>query len=226
MNYKPMIDDETAKPVQDVQFHRRAYFPTMIFQYDIKDPKELNKTLLSAIYAERERDRKGISRSNLPQLGGWHSHNNLHKSEEYRDLVGHVERAGEMITEDLGYSTAHRIKIGTMWSIVNPPRSANRAHVHPGCLLSGVYYIHAPEKSGDIEFIEPRTMHLMNQAKFQPNKKRAKENWTKVRFTPKPGRMLIFPSWLYHSVDPNMSDLEGDAANRVIVSFNLNQVKK
>nr|WP_234170434.1 TIGR02466 family protein [Ruegeria pomeroyi] len=62
--------------------------------------------------------------------------------------------------------------------------------------------------------------------KFQPNKKRSRENWTKVRFTPVAGRMIIFPAWLYHAVDPNETKETGDAGNRVIISFNLNQVKK
>ena len=112
-----------------------------------------------------------------------------------------------------------------MWSIINPPGSSNRAHVHPGCLWSGVYYIQAPEGAGNIEFIEPRTPHLMNQPKYQPKSKRGKENWTKVRFEPTAGRMLVFPSWLYHAVDPNVAKEAGRKAHRIIVSFNLNQVR-
>ncbi len=211
---------------QDFNFVRRMYFPTMVFQVEVPDPTELNNKLLSNIYSERERDQKGISRSNIPELGGWHSHNDLHKSNDYADLVNLISQATGKMSDNLGYADSHHVRIGTMWSIINPPGSANRAHVHPGCLWSGVYYIQAPEKCGQIEFIEPRTVHLMNQAKFQPNKKRNKENWTKVRFTPKAGRMLIFPSWLYHAVDPNLTTEKGDAANRVIISFNLNQVKK
>lgn len=212
--------------VQDFKFIRRIYFPTMVFQVDVEEPEELNKKLLSNIYEERDRDREGIRRSNIPELGGWHSHNDLHKNKEYSGLTDLISAAGRKISANLGYSDQHKISIGTMWSIINPPGSANRAHVHPGCLWSGVYYIQSPKKCGNIEFIEPRTVHLMNQAKFKPNEKRAKENWTKVRFTPTAGRMLIFPSWLYHAVDPNMSTEEGDASNRVIISFNLNQVKK
>jgi len=212
--------------IEDFSFTRRMYFPTMMFQIDVPDPSDLNATLLKNIYAERERDQKGISRSNIPELGGWHSHNDLHKSKDYAGLVSLIGKATERLSDNLGYADTHEMRIGTMWSIINPPGSANRAHVHPGCLWSGVYYIQAPEKCGQIEFIEPRTVHLMNQAKFQPNKKRSKENWTKVRFTPVPGRMLIFPSWLYHAVDPNLSTAEGDASNRIIISFNLNQVKK
>jgi uncharacterized protein (TIGR02466 family) len=209
----------------DYKFTKRAYFPTLIFQIDLPNPEKLNNKLLSAIYAERDRDQKGIERSNISALGGWHSHNDLHKVPEFADMTAFINAAGAKISEDQGYHEKYKIKIGTMWSIINPPGSANRAHVHPGCLMSGVYYIQAPAGAGNIEFIEPRTAHLMNQPKYQANSKRAKENWTKVRFDPTPGRMIIFPSWLYHAVDTNTSKEPGEKANRIIVSFNLNQVK-
>ena len=209
----------------EFQFVKRSYFPTTIFQVDLPDPKPLNEHLLETIYSEQERDMKGISRSNFTELGGWHSHNELHKSANYTDLVNLIGAATARLSLDQGYDERYAMKIGTMWSIINPPGSSNRAHVHPGCLWSGVYYIQAPENAGNIEFIEPRTAHLMNQPKFKPNSRRAKENWTKVRFTPTPGRMLIFPSWLYHGVDPNMSKEPGRKGHRIIISFNLNQSK-
>jgi uncharacterized protein (TIGR02466 family) len=206
-------------------FAAKTYFPTMVFQIDVDGAEALNQQLLDTIYKEQERDLQGISRSNYRELGGWHSHNDLHKSPNYADLVGHIKSATDRMSEHLGYAKSHTIKIGTMWSIINPPGSSNRAHVHPGCLWSGVYYIQAPEGAGNIEFVEPRTAHLMNQPKYQPNSKRKKECWTKVRFTPTPGRMLIFPSWLYHAVEPNTSKEAGNKGNRIIISFNLNQVK-
>lgn len=207
------------------KFNKRAYFPTLIFEINLPEPEELNRRLLSAVYAERDRDLKGIERSNIAALGGWHSHNDLHKAPEFADATALINAATARISEDQGYDDRYRIRIGTMWSIINPPGSANRAHVHPGCLWSGVYYIQAAEGAGNIEFIEPRTAHLMNQVRFKPNTKRAKENWTKVRFDPVPGRLIIFPSWLYHAVDTNTSTAEGEKAHRVIISFNLNQVK-
>lgn len=209
-----------------MSFARKTYFPTMVFQMDLESPAELNALLTDMIYKERLRDHKGIERSNISELGGWHSHNNLHKSEDYAPLVAKIAEATALLSEDLGYHRDYALKIGTMWSIINPPGGANRAHVHPGCLWSGVYYIQAPKDCGNIEFVEPRTAHLMNQPKYQSNAKRPKDCWTKVRFTPEPGRMLIFPSWLYHAVDTNLSKEPGDKANRVIISFNLNQVKK
>lgn len=206
-------------------FSKKIYFPTQVYQIDIANAEALNKHLVKTIYAERDKDREGISRSNMKELGGWHSHNNLHKSAAYSELVNNIEDSGRKISKDLGFHTDFDLKIGTMWSVLNPPGGANRAHVHPGCTWSGAYYVQAPKESGCIEFIEPRTMHLMNQPRYIPNKKRPKECWTKVRFAPIAGRMLIFPSWLYHAVDPNMTKATGDAANRIVIAFNLNQRK-
>ncbi|MES2664490.1 MAG: TIGR02466 family protein [Pseudomonadota bacterium] len=211
--------------ISEFKFTKRAYFPTLIFQIDLPGPQDLNARLLAAIHAERDRDQKGIERSNITALGGWHSHNDLHKLDAFAEITSLINSATARISEDQSYDEGYRIKIGTMWSIINPPGSANRAHVHPGCLWSGVYYIQAPAGAGNIEFLEPRTVHMMNQPKFRRNTKRAKENWTKVRFDPVPGRMIIFPSWLYHAVDTNTSTEPAEKAHRVIISFNLNQVK-
>ncbi len=212
--------------VNDFKFTKRTYFPTNVFQIDLPHPETINARLLELIYAEQERDQKGIERSNVAALGGWHSHTDLHKSKDFAEITSWINAATDRIGEDQGYDERFGLKIGTMWSIINPPGSQNRAHVHPGCLWSGVYYIQAPQGAGQIEFFEPRTAHLMNQPRYKPNQKRAKENWTKVRYEPVPGRMIIFPSWLYHAVDTNMAKGEGREGHRVIISFNLNQAKK
>lgn len=206
-------------------FSRTAYFPTLIFQIEVADAAALNKSLLRSILKDQKKDKEGISRSNVKELGGWHSQNNLHKFSDYSQLVGHIDAAAKKISDDLGYSEKHVMKIGTMWSIINPPGSMNISHVHPGCHWSGVYYVQAPENSGNIEFTEPRTVHLMNQPKFLPNVKRPKDCWTKVNFTPKVGKMIIFPSWLYHSVRTNLSGEKGKKGHRIIVSFNISQHK-
>ena len=31
--------------------------------------------------------------------------------------------------------------LGNMWANVNPPGGYNRAHIHPNCTWSGVYYV-------------------------------------------------------------------------------------
>lgn len=204
---------------------KTSYFPTMIFQMDIQDHHELNKSLLHHIYAERERDRIGVNKSNTAQLGSWHSNTGLHKKPAYAELLSHIDSATGQLSAELGYATDHALKVTSMWSIINPPGNGNRAHVHPGCIWSGVYYVQAPEGAGHIEFVDPRTALIMNQAKYTPKKKRPRDCWTKVNYKPVAGRMLLFPSWLYHGVDPNMAKEAGQKADRTIISFNISQVK-
>lgn len=223
MDYKDLGVTEICD-IESDSFSGDAYFPTMIFQAEVSEKKLLNNHLVDIIYAERSRDENGIERSNFRKLGGWHSHNNLHHEKAYKPLVERVHQAGRRISHRLGYHADKHLKISTMWSIINAPGSSNKSHVHPGSHWSGVYYVKTPEKSGDIEFIDPRTPHVMNQLTFQPNKPRNKESWTSVRFAPEAGKMLIFPSWLYHSVDPNLSEKTGRSGDRIIISFNLAQV--
>ena len=204
-------------------FNKESYFPTPIYVTKLHDADTLNHQLLKDIRAEQVKDQKGIQRSNFTNLGGWHSHNNLHKSKTFASIANRVKEAGRKISADCGYDPNWELRIGTMWSIANSKGSFNRSHIHPGCLWSGVYYVQAPKNSGKIEFTEPRTQHMMTQAKFDPNNKRPRHCWTKVRFEPQPGKLIIFPSWLYHSVEPNLAEEEGEASDRIIISFNLSQ---
>ncbi len=208
------------------ELRRDDYFPTLVFSSLLHDAESMNKEILAAINAERDRDAKGIERSNYRSLGGWHSHNNLHKDKNFARLTRRVEKVATGISENLGYNKSRQLEITTMWSISNPPGSSNRAHIHPGALWSGVYYVQAPEGAGQIEFIDPRTVNLMNYASYIPNSKRKTECWTKVKVKPVAGKMLFFPSWLYHSVEPNLATAAGRDGERVIISFNINQKAK
>ena len=208
------------------RFVRTNYFPTMIFQYDVENSEPLNKTLLDLTYAERERDQAGVNKSNTAELGSWHSATGLHKKPGYEPFLTEVDSALSRISQELSYDKDEALKFTTMWSIINPPGNGNRAHVHPNSLWSGVYYVQAPEGAGKIEFVDSRTVAIMNQPKFESKKKRPRDCWTKVNYKPVPGRMIIFPAWLYHAVAPNMSKEQGRAADRIIVSFNINQGRK
>ena len=206
-------------------FVRKDYFSTLIFSIKCADSVDLNMHLLQEIYAERENDSAGIKRSNFRELGGWHSQNFLHKKEEYRPLVNRISNACDKLCQNLAYHEDYHLSIGSMWSIINSPGCSNRAHVHPNCDWSGVYYVQTPENCGNIQFEDPVRARTMRPVNFSSSGKKPRGIWSKVNYTPVAGTMYIFPSWLTHSVDPNLSTLFGKNADRVIISFNLNQRK-
>jgi len=104
-----------------------------------------------------------------------------------------------------------------MWANVNPPGGMNRAHVHPNCLWSGVYYIKAPKNSGHLKIDDPRASAAM----VRPNQKKGPvppRLFRETHYEPVAGRCIMFPSWLMHCVDPNQSN-----DIRISVSFNFLQ---
>ncbi|SNR79840.1 TIGR02466 family protein [Puniceibacterium sediminis] len=211
-------DPATSTPV-----FREVYFPTLIYYQDIPEFGDLNQQLLNAVRMERDMDSEGLARSNEPRLGGWHSKNELHRNPAFAALTDKIMAFSREVSKTQGYDPAWPLAIDNMWSIVNPRGSHNKTHIHPNSLWSGVYYIQTPPGAGRICFTDPRTQHLMQAQRYDPNTARTSDNWAEVFFEPTPGRILLFPSWLYHSVETNLTDATGDASDRVIISFNMYQ---
>jgi uncharacterized protein (TIGR02466 family) len=191
---------------------REDWFPTSIWYFEVDDHERLNAEMLSVIATERDRDAQGVT--DRSSVLGWHSATNFHQREEFKEIIDHVLRNAREVAE-FGRWDFRRgdLAILNCWAIVNGKFASNAYHNHPNSLLSGAYYLQTNKESGAIVFRDPREGALMLPppiTEFTP--------WTfqTIRYQPSPGRMLIFPSWLYHTVEPNLSDQE-----RVSLSFNI-----
>jgi uncharacterized protein (TIGR02466 family) len=104
-----------------------------------------------------------------------------------------------------------------MWANINPPGGYNRPHTHPNSLWSGVYYVKALSNSGHLKIEDPKPCSLISK----PRRKQGElpiHLWSEVHFEPIAGRLIMFPSWLNHCVDPNQS-----SDIRISISFNFLQ---
>ena len=190
--------------------YRHLHFPTPIYIADIEHPT-LNQELERDIVAWSNKD-KGITRTNVQ---GWHSPTNMAELPEYKKLVDMLYACQKTI-----YDQEHLDSepvLGNMWANINPPGGMNRAHQHPNSLWSGVYYIKAPNKSGDLKIDDPRASAAM----YRPRQKEGpvpERLFRETHYEPVAGRCIMFPSWLMHCVDPNESN-----DIRISVSFNFLQ---
>jgi hypothetical protein len=98
------------------------------------------------------------------------------------------------------------------WINVNSTGNSNARHCHPGSSLSGVVYLNVSENSGNINFYDNEDIV------HYPVKTNSPIFSLKKVFKPKVGSVLIFPSWLWHSVDQNK-----DNTNRISIAFNTIQ---
>ena len=189
---------------------RELYFPTPIYVLDIKD-QSINEQLEKDILNWYNKD-KGINRTNV---NGWHSKTTMHEMPEYKRFTDALYEAQKKIyiEEDLDSEPF----LGNMWANVNPKGGMNRAHIHPNSLWSGVYYVKANKNSGHLKIDDPRSIASMSRPRLK-EKQHPIRLWRETSFEPKVGRLIMFPAWLVHAVDPNLSD-----ELRISVSFNFMQ---
>lgn len=152
----------------------------------------------------------------LPGLAGsrtnWQTDPNLHELPQFAEVVSMFREAGRAAAAFLKLKSQDLAVTGC-WANVNPPGGHNPSHSHPNNYLSGVYYVSIPEGEGRIAFEDPRPQA---QVMLPPVAEHTPYNGNIVTFEVKPGRLLVFPAWLGHSVPANRSQ-----HNRISMSFNL-----
>jgi uncharacterized protein (TIGR02466 family) len=195
---------------------RNDWFPTPIWHFTIDDHQELNQSLLQEIEAEQQRDQQGEKWSNVL---GWHSVNDLHNRVIFAGFTKIVQENILEVANFLRWDLQQfSIEITTCWAIVNGKMASNSVHNHPNSILSGVYYLQAPENCGGIFFSDPRPA---SQMLIPPVEEFNLWTFPKVSYKPHAGTMLLFPSWLLHGVEMNMSE-----ELRISLSFNIGMTPK
>ena len=218
--------DQTPTAAGSLTLKREMYFPTMIYSLDLPDRqkvRELNSSILRHIYSWREADKEGLTRSNAKIAGSWHSPSDMAKRLEYSDLVELIFFCAHTVFQDLGYDEAYEPAIDNMWANINPRHGYNRSHYHPNVLWSGVYYVQAPQNCGNICFFDPRTEASMIMPRVRSDQPRKPQTLNETSFAAIEGRIILFPAWLSHEVEANMSEAEGRAGDRISISFNITQ---
>ncbi len=163
------------------------------------------------IKLEPSKDQEGINKSNIK---GWHSKDfNLNENEPQK-FITFILPAIEQVMIDMNWEKQKQTaKINNMWAIINTGGAANLRHQHGNSSISGAYYVRAPKNSGDIVFYDPRPAPVYSHPNVtNPNFLNAQVN----AVNPKEGALVLFPSFLDHSVNENRSNNE-----RIVISFNI-----
>ena len=108
-------------------------------------------------------------------------------------------------------------RMGNMWANINPPGGMNAPHIHPNALFSGVYYVKSSPKAGRLKIYDPRPGIQFNMP-IRKEGDPGRDLWRDANIEPIPGRIIMFPAWLWHAVEENISD-----DIRISVSFNFIQ---
>lgn len=106
-----------------------------------------------------------------------------------------------------------QIIVTNLWINVNRKHNFNYPHFHPKSLFSGVYYVSATTNSGNLVIKRPDIQeHYVDNFDSIYTQK----NYCII---PKTGLFVIFPSYLNHFVEPNLSD-----ETRISIAINFDGV--
>jgi uncharacterized protein (TIGR02466 family) len=183
------------------------FFPTPVWIVDLDEAVagNLNARLLVDL------ERMTAPRPPIPAGTTWQTAPDMHKRPQFGDLTRVLRNAvsGALKFLELDYKD---FVLTACWANFNPTGGRNSAHTHPNNYLSGVYYVSTPSGADVIEFTDPRPGAEQNLAR---TKTLNRFNGNRMSVQTKPGRIVLFPSWLSHSVPVNRS---GD--ERVSIAFN------
>ena len=192
------------------------FFSTPVWIDQINDFEVINDDLKNYIYQEREKNPDGVKKSNVK---GWHSEGFDLKNESLKKFISEISNNIGTAVKDMGWDLETQlVRITNMWAIINKDRAFNERHHHGNSSLSAAYYVKAEENSGDIIFFDPRQANVFHH----PTSREANSLNCQVQsVSPKAGTLVLFPSYLEHKVDENLSNEE-----RIVVSFNISLIRK
>jgi len=187
---------------------REEFFPTSVFGKDIK----LDNDKLAQDIINWSNQDPGVFKTNVK---GWHSTTDMASKPEYQPLVNELMIMCKDVFKEEWLD--REPVLGNMWANINPKEGSNQPHIHPNSLFSGVYYVKSNPQAGRLKIYDPRPGAQI----VMPNRKDGKPPkhlWRDANLDPIPGRIIMFPAWLWHSVESNQSD-----NLRISISFNFIQ---
>ena len=191
------------------------FFSTPVWASKIADHQIINKQILSYILDLQKKDSTGLKKSNF---NGWHSHDFNLSEDSPKDFTQSIKPNINQALKDMNWDLEKQeVKITSMWAIINEHGAFNQRHHHGNSDLSAAYYVTAKENCGDIVFYDPRPAPVYRHPIAKsPNILNASVNSVQ----PEEGLLVLFPSYLEHSVNPNNS-----SSKRIVISFNLSLEK-
>ena len=181
-------------------------FPTPFWQTKVEGVD--NEPIKEYCY-RLQRESKGVVISNR---GGFHSNEIIHPiPDELQNFFYQVQGwANNYCAQITGITD---LVMGNWWVNINPPGTYNRRHDHQKSILSGVYYVDCEGESIGRLVVERDDNMEFFTTRYQTTSPMCMNNFNMLPYT---GFLLMFPAWVYHSVEINREDRD-----RISIAFNL-----
>jgi len=194
-----------------VNCHKTDLFKQSIFSFKL----DLDLNVLNNYCLEYEKNNNGRVMSNF---GGFQSNNLDFNIPIINKLCNSILNNVNHVSENY-FKFNQLLCITNIWFNINRFKDSNNKHTHPNSLLSGVFYSKITHNSGQMKFFNSESASIffvdIDVKEFN------EYNSSLYKLKPEVSTLHIFPSFLSHCVEPNLSQNE----ERISFSFNINTVK-
>lgn len=161
-------------------------------------------------YNLKNNDEKGREVSNI---GGWQSHGIPDTAPELQPLIKEIEIRVNAYFNEFDIESDYHIE--PIWFNINGFKDWNMPHEHPKSILGGIFYVQTPEDCGDLVFNHPVTthQHYLRPHQFKLYNELTSNTWN---YASKENGFILFPAWMPHWVEPNLSK-----EDRISIAFNI-----
>jgi len=191
-----------------------TFFPVAVQTTEVENAAQLNKSIIGEI-AEIQ----GTVPNSLPDAWSCNLYTtitsgiNLLERPAFKSLQQHIFTEANAFSEVYGLDFGnHPPRITECWVNVYGQGDSQEAHNHSNSVISGIYYVAVPEGCGELLFHSPMSDSMLEPPTTAPNN----INTPMVALKPKAGEMVMFRSWLRHSVKPTRGKEE-----RISIAFNI-----
>jgi len=189
-------------------------FPSPIQITMVESAPQMNPGLLKAVENIRKVTPNGRPDSWMSTVyTTLNTADRLHSLPEFAGLAEIIMGEVRAFGDALGIN--HRdypFRFVDCWFNIYGPKDGQEGHVHPNSVISGSYYLKAPEGCSGIMFHSP----MADEMYMPPNREINALNTLGAEMPVQEGALVLFRSWLKHSVRPSPTTDE-----RISISFNL-----
>ena len=200
-----------------IQINPGFLFPTQFWTAELNENIE---KLQNEAYFIRKNDEDGVQKSNSG-LQGYHSKdirdlNNLPGTNQLMKQIVNAVNAIHQI------SRQGELHLTNFWININGKGSSNTPHTHSGLTYSGVFFIKVPKKMKRGRFLFYRNFNEADfisteyMGHFKEGYQMQAYDYPLNTISPKENMLIVFPAWVPHAVEINLSDDE-----RISLSFNF-----
>lgn len=134
----------------------------------------------------------------------------LHEYTVFQPLVKVIKNSMVEYASYVGYDMPSILKFNltNMWVNINNQGGYNFPHTHPGCVVSGVYYVQTPARNKIVFFDNYKMIDTAINAQGEGHEVK--------HFDCKTGRLLMFKSDLLHANPP-----QPEPGEKIAISFNF-----